>query len=141
MKILQLILLLLIFGSSAAFSQNDTDKRQEIENIKVAFISSKLELTTDEAQKFWPVYNAYRKDFKDIIKLKHEAKRNQQGSPNEQLDREINFDERILELKKKYRVEFSKAISPAKVLLFFDAEREFRERLIKQLKERRQQNN
>lgn len=140
MKRLWVLLFSIVIGASA-MAQNDADKKQEIENVKVAFISSKLELTTEEAQKFWPIYNAYRKEFKEVIKLKHESKRNQQGSPNQQLDREINFDERILGLKKKYRMEFSKVIPPAKVLLFFDAEREFREHLIKQLRERRQQNN
>ncbi|MDB5013324.1 MAG: hypothetical protein JWQ25_1526 [Daejeonella sp.] len=135
------ILCFLIVLGSCAMAQGSSEKRQEIENIKLAFISSKLDLTTEEAQHFWPIYNAYRSDFGEIIRLKHDAKRNQVGNANQQLDKEINFDERILELKKKYRIEFSKVIPPAKVLLFFEAEKEFRDHLIKQLRERRQQNN
>jgi hypothetical protein len=122
-----------------AKAQENIDKKQEIENVKVAFISSKLDLTSDEAQKFWPIYNAYRSEFRNLIKLKHDLKRNQSDDANKQLDKEINFEERILDLKKKYRIEFSKVLPPSKVLLFFDAEREFREHLIKQLRERRQQ--
>ena len=140
MKVILTLIFLAVIGSSA-LAQGGGEKRQEIENIKLAFISSKLDLTTGEAQRFWPIYNAYKSDFNEIIKLKRESKRNQLANADQQLDREIDFDERILELKKRYRLEFSKAIPPAKVLLFFEAEREFRERLIKQLRERRRQDN
>ena len=140
MKVILTLIFLTVIGSSA-LAQGGGEKRQEIENIKLAFISSKLDLTTGEAQHFWPIYNAYKSDFNEIIKLKRESKRNQLANADQQLDREIDFDERILELKKRYRLEFSKAIPPAKVLLFFEAEREFRERLIKQLRERRRQDN
>ena len=35
------------------------NKKENIEAQKVAFITSKLNLTTEESQKFWPVYNEY----------------------------------------------------------------------------------
>lgn len=136
-----LVLCFLILSGSFAMAQVGGEKKQEIENIRLAFISSKLNLTTEEAQRFWPIYNAYRNGFSEILRLKNDAKRQQSGDANQQLDKEIDLDERILELKKKYRNEFSKIIPPSKVLLFFEAEKEFRDHLIKQLKARRQQNN
>jgi len=45
----------------------------------------------------------------------------------------------MLELKKKYKKLYLKAIPAEKVLLVYQAEREFREHLIKQLNHRRRE--
>jgi hypothetical protein len=47
----------------------------------------------------------------------------------------------MLDLKKKYKKLYSKTISAEKILLLYQAEREFRERLIKQLNHRRKSTN
>jgi Tfp pilus assembly protein PilZ len=52
------VIILTGFYSVAALSQNN-DKKETIESFKVAFITQKLNLTTKEAQLFWPVYNEY----------------------------------------------------------------------------------
>ena len=37
----------------------ESQKMQNIEALKIAFISRQIQLTPDEAEKFWPVYNQY----------------------------------------------------------------------------------
>ena len=39
---------------------NYHQKRERIESMKIGFITDKLSLSTEEAQKFWPVYNEYQ---------------------------------------------------------------------------------
>ena len=87
------IYLLLVLVSIAGFVKAQEDsplasekKQQGIDALKVAFISKELELTPDEAQKFWPVYNQYAKELKKT--LTHD---------NDALDR----DEKVLNLRKK----------------------------------------
>ena len=61
------IFIVLVFAlqSYAGVAQNDKDK---VEALRTAFIGKKLELTTNEGEKFWPVYNEYNDKIKAIRK-------------------------------------------------------------------------
>ena len=58
---LVLISLFLVLSNSieAQETKSDSDKQQEIKSQKIAFFTDKIGLTPDEAQVFWPIYNAY----------------------------------------------------------------------------------
>ena len=71
MKIKNNLLALLFFASFSLLAQGKKmlEKKEEIYALKVAFITNKLPLTSSEAEKFWPIYNAFEdKQFE----LKHE---------------------------------------------------------------------
>ena len=56
------------------FSQDETpqqSKKEKIEQLKIAYITKELDLTTDEAEKFWPLYNAMN----DALKAERKARR------------------------------------------------------------------
>lgn len=118
-------------------AQGHRGHAEQIEAIKVAFITSKLDLTSEEAQKFWPVYNNYQKEWMELMKKRREARLSGSASANEKINTDLDYDNRMLELKKKYKKLYLKAIPAEKILLLYQAEREFREHLIKQLKNRR----
>lgn len=99
---------------------------QRLEALKIAYLTKKLNLTTDEAQRFWPVYNAYIADMKKV-------------KADERNADELEKDEKILAVRKKYQQEFSKALSPDRANQFFKAEKEFYGFVAKELQERRQQ--
>ena len=52
---------IILLGSLTAFSQekskNPKIQKERIEQAKIAFLTKKLELTSEEAQQFWPIYN------------------------------------------------------------------------------------
>lgn len=54
------LFLFIILLSSQAISQDD--KHSQIRAMKTAYITEELDLSAGEAEKFWPVYNTYRKD-------------------------------------------------------------------------------
>jgi len=58
MKI-KLYVVLLVLASSLTFAQGNQEKREKVKALKVAFLTEKLALTSEEAQKFWPIYNAF----------------------------------------------------------------------------------
>lgn len=99
---------------------------QRLEALKIAYLTKKLNLTTDEAQRFWPVYNSYIADMKKV-------------KADERNADELEKDEKILTVRKKYQQEFSKALSPDRANQFFKAEKEFYGFVAKELQERRQQ--
>ena len=119
---------LLVLISLAAFASAQEDipsdkKQQDIEALKVAFISKELELTPDEAQKFWPLYNQYSKELKTTIKYDVDV-----------LDR----DEKVLNLRKRYKDQFSKILGQQRMNRIFNAEGRFRQLLIKSMRNQNQ---
>lgn len=118
--------LLFFIGSFQLITQAQQRDGERLEALKVAYLTKKLNLNTEEAQKFWPVYNDYMADLKKV---------RQENRGGDELKRE----EKLLEVRKKYQASFSKALSPDRVNQFFKAEKEFYGYVQKELQERRQQ--
>src|SRR5450432_844190 len=97
--------------------------------LKIAYITKQLDLSPEEAQKFWPIYNQYAEELK---RARQDAVRNNKS--------EIELDESLLNIRKKYSVEFEKALSPQKIDIFFKSEKEFGNYVQKEM-ERRQLKN
>ncbi|MEO6723251.1 MAG: hypothetical protein ABIN67_22990 [Ferruginibacter sp.] len=128
MKKLYLILIL-IGASFFASAQEDVPagkKQQDIEALKVAFISRELELTPEEAQKFWPLYNQYAKDLRGVVKDDQDV---------------LETEEKVLNIRKRYKDQFSKVLGPNRMNKMFNAEGRFRQLLIKSIRNQRQLRN
>ncbi|WP_306552208.1 hypothetical protein [Daejeonella sp.] len=123
------------------FAQNRRERYEQIEAIKVAFITNKLDFTTEEAQKFWPVYNNYQKELMELMKKRREYRKKTDITPNDKVNAELAYESKMLDLKKKYKKLYYKTIPSEKILLLYQAEYEFREHLIKQLNHRRKSTN
>jgi hypothetical protein len=95
--------------------------------LKIAYITKKLNLSPDEAQKFWPIYNNYANEMRDA---RREQRRNNAS--------ELETEEKYLRIRKKYNTEFSRALNPDKVNTFFRSEKDFGNFVQKELSERRQ---
>ena len=131
MKKLYFILSFLSIGFFAKAQQEEQlpeKKKQDIEALKVAFISKELELTPDEAQKFWPVYNQYSKEIKATVHDDQDI---------------IDRDEKVLNLRKHYKDQFVKVLGQQRMNRMFGAEGRFRQLLIKTIRRQNklQQNN
>lgn len=115
-------------------------RMERVRAIKVAYITDKLELTTEQSAKFWPIYNRFEDERYDIVR---QYRRGNVGDPaiDESLrsvDDDIEMQEKMLALRKKYKDEFLKVITPKQLAALIDAEREFKRMLLQQLKERRE---
>ncbi|MGB3199205.1 MAG: hypothetical protein WBB17_15890 [Saprospiraceae bacterium] len=114
---------------------------EKVEAQRVAFITTKLDLSTEESTKFWPVYNEFSKKRFELRK-NTKLDRRQQDSMNESdskkaLDQQMENQEKEVALKKNYYEKF-KAILPAqKLVKLEEAEMEFNKEVLKKFKERR----
>lgn len=124
MKLMFTILGMIWLFSTDLQAQQPRDG-ERLEALKIAYLTKKLNLTTEEAQRFWPVYNQYVADMKKV-------RANELGGD------EIEKDEKILAIKRKYQGDFSKALSPERANDFFRAEKEFYGFVAKELQQRRQ---
>ncbi len=101
MKKIFYLLITCCFLQIAAFAQKDRPAgsggyKANIQGLKIAYITRQLALTSEEAQKFWPVYY----DFADKAKKIRD----------EQKDDVIGFEEKILVERKKLKVEMKKIL-------------------------------
>lgn len=145
MKIKNLKNLLLLFCLLIASMQLMAQKngghilREKIRSQKVAYLSSKLELTEDEAVKFWPIYNQYEKD-QELIRqnLAQDAvlRNMTEAEADQNLHAFIEYKEKELEIEKKYIAKFKSILSSKKILKVFYYDKEFRKELAEVVKKR-----
>ncbi len=128
-KMILLLGMLLLFAGNT-FAQGD--KQDKIEALRVAFITKELNLTSDESQKFWPVYNEYQDKMKVARKELKQKQGNLAGDKEcqEYLDAELLFKQREVGLYKEYYEKFKKALPVKKVAHLRMAEDKFKEELI-----------
>src|SRR4029077_4442534 len=107
-------------------------KEDKIEALRIAWISQQLNLTPEEAQKFWPVYNAYRNDLQTL------RKNFKPGEGQLTAEEQLDFEQKKLDLKKKYKTEFEGALGKGKLNQLYGLEEKFHQKL-KELREERQQ--
>jgi Spy/CpxP family protein refolding chaperone len=124
------------------------DRRDKIENMHTAYITEKINLTPDQAKRFWPVYDQYRSDLQELQKQRRQNAQTikEAGGIDNMSDadvqklvtNEIDIKTRELDLHKKYVVKFQEVISLKQVAKLFMAEEQFKLYLLDQLKKRKQ---
>lgn len=98
---------------------------RNIQGLKIEFITRQLKLTPEDAG-FWPVYYSYTDE---LVKAR-----------KEQTEDLIANEERVLEIRKRFRPEFKKIlVSDDRVLKVFQIERDFNALLRAELDKRAQQ--
>jgi hypothetical protein len=135
----QILIIILSLCSMSVFAQEpssqppveNTDKKQliqTIEALKIAYMAKELNLSTEEAEKFWPLYNTFSEEIK---KARIENK-----------DDDIAFQEKKVVLMKKYKEGFKRLlINDDRVKKCFRAEPEFHKLLRKEWVRRQMQPN
>jgi Spy/CpxP family protein refolding chaperone len=130
----------LLFMGAAAYAQGgpgggpNAQNRERVEALRVAYITNALQLTPDEAQKFWPVYNQYRGDLK-TLRQNFKLDAADETDPDF-VDKKLEFEQKKLDLQKKYRPQFEAAIGPKKLALLISAEDRFKQELLRRMNER-----
>ncbi len=133
-----LIVSLLLLASVMSYGQG---KRDKIRSLKVAFITEALALTPAEAEKFWPLYNAFEDRQFDIRKQKLRNLRERfDANPESLTDKEAlalltdmdETEEQLHETRKKFSQSLRGVLSPVKILKLRKAEDDFNRRLLRQ---------
>jgi Spy/CpxP family protein refolding chaperone len=150
MIIKNILSLLIVFISMNVIAQDSPfgrKKKEQIKSLKIAFITSELSLTSEEATKFWPVYNAYEDKQQDIKnqKLKGYLDRMDVDSFDKLSDKETSnmlsqiesSEEELYQAKKKYLTSLKGVISPLKILKLKRAEENFNRKLLQQYRNRK----
>ncbi|MEX2235332.1 MAG: hypothetical protein WD824_24425 [Cyclobacteriaceae bacterium] len=138
--------LLMTFSFFSTFAQEedtapirDPRAREKIRAAHAAYITERLELTSAEAEKFWPVYREYGEKRRDVRQKLRDARRN--GTDEKSLlDLDLKIKQEELDLEKEYSKILQNIISPEKVMKLRQAEADFRKLLLRQIQQRRRRN-
>ncbi|MEX0997727.1 MAG: hypothetical protein WDZ45_11815 [Flavobacteriaceae bacterium] len=131
-------LILLIVMTMSGFSQSE--KSQKIKALKTAYITQELNLTSAEAETFWPVYNKYdsqiwalkrkeREEVSKVISQNIESLTDQQAT--DLLKKKNTFNQEELKLIQQMEAELLKQINPVRLLQLRKAEHDFKMQLLK----------
>jgi len=119
---------------------------EEIESLKIAFFTKKLDLSPDDAKVFWPIYNdmqaeqnALRKErFQKMISFRKVTEIDNLSDAQIQslITSEFDFRQRDLNIEKKYYNKF-KAVLPIKIIgKYYRAQEAFKRELLNRFKDR-----
>ncbi|RKR11642.1 hypothetical protein C8C83_3382 [Flavobacterium sp. 90] len=144
-KILPLILFLVSFSFYAQNEKTD-EKREKIKAYKVSFLTTELELTPTEAEKFWPIYNAYDDKQFELRhqKMKTYLQRLDGDNINSISEKEAASllsqmeatDKELYLLRVKYGSDVKKILSAKKILKLKKSEDDFNRKLLKQYRDK-----
>ena len=136
MKKLFFLILCTTFTIST-FAQN----KNKLEAQRVAFITQRLNLTPEEAQQFWPIFNQYTEKLQQIrtsAKPEKTVDDMSEADAEKVILGEFDKDARELDLKKEYYQKLKKAISVKKIARLYKAERDFRSFLLEKIQQNRE---
>jgi len=139
----------IILGSQCmiTIAQDREERHERIKAMKIAYITERIELTTDEAEKFWPVYNDYESrkinTHEELRKLHRYYAENQDNITEEKqvelLNKYIKLQKQDAELLTIYHDKFIEILPPDKVMKLYIAEVQFKSYLLRQLREHKGQ--
>ena len=129
MKTRNILSLILILTSIVSFAQNGKmmkQKKEQVKSLKVAFITSELDLTPDESAKFWPLYNAFDEKQSEIRRTKMKSYLDRMDSENFDtvsekeaatlLSQMESSEEELHQLRKKFISNLKSVIPAIKIL-------------------------
>lgn len=141
------LLLVTISVSTYAQPGKFRQKMEQVKSLKVAFITSELNLTSEESAKFWPVYNAFEEKQRDLRKQKINdyIDRRDNSEVDKLTDKEANAilaqmednEEQLYQLRKKFITSLKGILPAAKIIKLKKAEEDFNRKLLQQYREKK----
>jgi len=132
--------LLLLFGATVAGARGV--KENKIKAKKVAFFTQKLNLNTDEAEVFWPVYNEYQEQRENLFEQRKSIHDQFARSLHkmsikeveESLAKLVAISKGEAELLEAYVAKFKDILPDRKVAQLFVVEEDYKRFLLQQIR-------
>ncbi|MCL7765224.1 sensor of ECF-type sigma factor [Polaribacter sp. Z014] len=135
-----------LFCTLTSSAQNKNVSREKIKALKVSYITEQLSLTSNEAEKFWPIYNLYikeqyslRNNLRSKIKnaTKEEDKMISENEAETLILLKLTIDKKIYESQRDFINNIKKVISYKKIVQLQFAEMEFGRKLMNKYKHKK----
>lgn len=138
-----IFLLVILFASVSAFAQHDRrgvrgneQARDKIRAAHAAYVTQRIELTSAESEKFWPLYREYFEKRRDLRQRMRDA-RQSESNEKDLLEMDLTTKEEELELERELMEKLQEFIPAEKLVKLRQAEIDFRKLLLRKVQERR----
>jgi len=141
----KLITLSLLFLLTFNVFSQDKEKEERVKALKIAFITERLAFTETEAQKFWPLYNAFEDENNKLRREGYNKRKVEDIESLSEADAKVLLGEMISienqkhKLREKFMKDLLTAIPAKKVILLKATEDAFKRRMFEEFKKRRQE--
>jgi hypothetical protein len=134
---------MILIGSLHLFAQRQMDPKmiEVIKSKKVAFIAEQVGLTSQEGQKFWPVYNQLEKERYELMDHKRDLEESTEDKTvkSEDYYRKLAVEIVAIHMKEskmmeEYNNKFLSILSAQKVVKLYGSERKFRSYLMHEMR-------
>ena len=136
-----ILVFLISMQSLFAQKQQQHDKREKLKAHKTAYITQQLDLTSNEAEKFWPIYNTYENKFFKLKVIKNKETRKKikekggidalsENEANKILESLNTNEQALIDIKKELYKNLKGVVSTQKILKLYKAEHEFNRKLL-----------
>lgn len=132
------ILMSCVFCASLSAQPDPEKQNDRIAAYRVAVFTEVLNLTSEEAQGFWPVFNEFqgkREQLQKQLKPSKQLESMNDAEVEEYLKKYFELKQQEVDLEKDLTQRLRKVLPVRKIAKIPVAEREFRERLVAKLKE------
>jgi hypothetical protein len=141
----RIALIITLTLNCAVYISGQNPDMDRLNAYRIAFLTRRLNLTPQEAEKFWPVYNEYQNNKVKIQSERQNIVTNFNRNALNMTDKEMSdAGDRLVELEVKeaallqdFHSKIKSILPPVKVLRLYQAENQFRQQLLEQLQERR----
>ena len=96
---------------------------EKIRSLEIGYLTKQLQLVPEEAEKFWPVFNQYRKETRTIML-------------DEKLTDQLERDQKLLDIRKKYKKNFTTILGTDRAQEVYDSEDRFKALVRKEMNRR-----
>ena len=135
-----IIIGLILLGSLEMAAQDRDDHRERIRALKTAHITEGLQLTPQEAEKFWPVYNKFDEKRRSLRRREHadieDIECITEEEANKMLEEYVQIEREDYLLQKEFFRELKTMLSAQRILELRKVEDDFHRRLLKEYRER-----
>lgn len=144
---------IVMIGTSPLMAQDRQERKIErgdraerfaqMKSMKIAFITEHLELTPEEAEKFWPIYNEYEKKRDEAAKGIFERFNPDKEEPLELSDEDADKliqqrfaeEQTLFDLKKEYYIKYKEVLTASRILKLYETENRFKRHLLERVRE------
>jgi Spy/CpxP family protein refolding chaperone len=123
---------LLVFFTLSVMAQGQRKNydQEKYESAKVAFVTNRLDLKPEQAERFWPVYNKYTEERRSMMKeismiSKEGTESINENKAKELLEKKFNLQQKLLTREKEFYSEITKFISAQQALKLTEINKEF----------------
>lgn len=119
--------------SSNAFAQRPSIDPEKLQAARIAFITTRIDLKPEQAEKFWPIYNQYNDGREKTMRQLSELGRGMESISEEEaktrIQKRFQYQAELLEKEKSFVNDVSKVLSSKQILMLNNIARDFNRQL------------